>query len=359
MKKQLFAYCIFSLFAYGSAHAHFFKVETMSTMLPHGKQTIILCSDYHYSDKEENKAAIGTQQNDIITMAKQLNATVIVEDGYVRNHEEIIHDKTATCMPEVIPQDELDWSITKTPLHGLASVCHNQTINCVNVESRFSFFRNTNTFLRYLENKKKIIAQRNDSASFCTYYKKQLNALQTCFEEPCKQLFDYFKIQDKTIDQILDNAKELPKCENIDAVLASISSEPWDYETMPYEEKIITLYTRYGCIFLDLDILHAVAVNSDKEYIIICAGDYHIERCMNALEDLGYSKEVYYGAEIAIVDGTDYEEPNAIDISLIEEKISDSTSHATPEEAMSELPRSIAFIIECIIIFSELLLYQQ
>lgn len=265
-------------------YGHFFKIESMNN----GNQTIILVSDYHYSNDSHNQDAIAIQQKDILTLAQELNALVIVEDGYMNNWEQIIHDTTALVSPSIIPYGQLDASIIQTPLHGLHSLCIYNKITSINVETRFSAERTIDNFFQYLAHKKQIILGYNDPEQYKQLYQDFFSKLEKNIEQPCKKIFDYIRVKYPYISQI-KLCKKLHEQESVlYNALMTQASESDMYFHMSLQEKIGTLYTRYGCVYLDMDIMHAIAQHPDKQCIIICAGDYHIEHCMNLLKTVGY-----------------------------------------------------------------------
>lgn len=341
---KVIKYIILLLFFTSLTHCHFFRAEKYVYTKPiiGNVQNIWLLADFHHSTNE-NKKQIKKQHNEILNLAKQLDAFVIVEDGMIENYEDIINDSSATVKPTYFTKEQLARQKMATPLHGLSSSCYLQGIDCTNAECRFTPYRKLNVYCTFLENKKKQIrTEYKDGAQLEHYYEQRLQFLENTIEKPCKELFDLFKKSLLTIDEFLERQRPLPRIENIDAIIDQITDEKWDLEQMAYQEKVSTILTKYCCAFLDIEMLHALALNKDKKNIIICAGDFHIECLKEALEQIGYTFSNKYGHTIELTEGIDYIEPEAIAINAAYDYLSNSP------QAENNRPGFLSFVISLI-----------
>lgn len=299
---------------------HFFRAEKYSLHNPSlaKKQHIYLFSDFHISDDQNNRDAILIHQQDIITLAKQIQAHVIVEDGMVTNRDEIVNSSSVSIQQKHLPTQERYLKYLKkieTPLGALASGCYLQSVSCSNVEFRFTPIRPLDIYCKFLNNKKtQIRSEYKDDATFESYYALKLNELEQIIEIPCKALFDIFKNSHCTIEEYLAQENNIPIIETIDEIISQINDEKWDLDNISYKEKIRKLFTTYCATFLDIQALHEIARHPNQENIIICAGDFHIECIKTALKKIGYIFEGEYGSHFELYDGTKYNEPEAINV---------------------------------------------
>ena len=244
--KKIFA-AIFMLVLPAFASGHFIRVERLDN--PKLGKSAYLFSDFHYSTGE-NEATIVPQQGQVVELAQQMKAAVIVEDGMPANSNEII-DSAHDIKPKSYSEKQLVRKGLVTPLHGLSSVCEHNGIACINVEQRFTEHRPLNTYFKFLENKKKQIRTwHTDGAAFEKFYTTRLAALEQQIEVPLKPVFDLMKKSPLTIGEFLDNNyNSLPQVDAIDQALAYIQTDK-NLMFIHYANKIDELFRNYTCAFL-------------------------------------------------------------------------------------------------------------
>lgn len=295
-----------------SLFGHIFNITSLSNQ----KHTIIACADYHISTQPENVAAIKKQQEDIIALANELGAVVVVEDVYSGNIQEIINDTTATIAP--LPMrlnNSYDTIAIESPILYLQSRCADNEVECINVETRFSDFRTAANYMKYLSNKKAHILKYNDSLPFKMLYQNKLSHIQKHIEEPCKELFEYLEQQKISAFDALKQ-QNVPMIPYLDTILTALSPDQWDFKRMRYAGQLTSFFLMYESLFLDLDIIHAIAQQYNKRTIILCAGSSHIDHCIQLLQELGYQVNQTHGKNLRKTsDGRNFEEPQAVDIS--------------------------------------------
>lgn len=301
-----------SQFAFG----HFFRAELFYNRAH--KQFIYTFADAHISSDDNNKKALQKQQNDIITHARTLNALVIAEDPYIINEDDIAHDASGTIQPGYLDNDFLQKVPKTTPLQGLTSLCQLNAVNNINVEKRLTTQRPLNVYFKYLANKKNIIrTEYTDGKLFENYYTKRLEWLSNVIEQPCAELFDYLKENSSTITELMQQDQNIPEISTIDTVFSFYPTDSFIID-QTYKEKIFATLRRYGSTILDIDILHNIARNQDLPYIFVSAGDYHIKRLQEALQECDYEFIGYIGS---YSNSTQDPEPHALSVTEAIDKL--------------------------------------
>lgn len=311
---------------------HFFKMQTMQKET----QTILLVSDYHYSDDPFNQQLIPVQQEAVLDLARKEHALVIVEDGFMANDQEMINDCSGTLQPLVVPHDELHSTSVQTPLHGIHSRCYYQSIDCLNVEFRFSGMRTTQDFLRLLEHKKQLISHYDDPLPFKQIYAQILERSLSQFKKQCPKTYAFLRKSNQRIHEILfkksllDNRVSLMNM----AGALTIDHPDYDYQQLKTADIVDNIYLYCGCHILDIEILHAIAQHQNKQMIIVLAGDFHIHHCKQQLEALGYACTNVIGEDISL-DGTDFAEPTALTKEMLSYNAKLITDHVYQENTRS------------------------
>ena len=304
MKKLILAVaCALSTLA----QAHFFKVETFTNHT----QNIYLVSDFHRSTTKENKQAIAQQQKDLLELAKNKKAGVIVEDGMIYG-DQLIYSSRVDMIPGCFDQKQLQTIEIETPQHGLASQCKNNRIECINAERRFSSFRPLNIYCEFFQNKKKEFLSSTDGRSFQNYYQEKINFIEKTIEQPLAPFFNQCKNQKCTLGDFFKTTKPA-YITGIDTIFKAIDKK-WSLKNLSYNDKLSIILTNYAAYFLDLEILHSLASMNHKQNVIICAGDLHINNLKEALPQLGYTHRQKEGENLLLQNGSKYIEPTALNM---------------------------------------------
>lgn len=297
----------FGLIGTHTSYGHFFKVEHWTNNV----QNILLVSDFHTSTKPENSNLV-QQREQLVSLAIDLNAGVIVEDGMIYG-DDLIKSSRIDLKQGVFPEKMLDSIKIETPLHGLHSLCKIKGVDCINAEYRFSLCRPLNIYYDFFKNKKdQILNQfKEDGALFENYYKQRMTFLEQTIEKPFTPLFNAFKQSSMLLNDYLKKTP-LPFIHSIDTLFTKIASE-WN-SSIDYAAKVSIILTNYTATFLDCEIIHGLSLFKNKKTVIICAGDLHIQEMKRALPQLGYNQQASQGQDLAIIAGAKYQEPNALEL---------------------------------------------
>lgn len=295
-----------------ASYAHFFTIEEWNNFdsKSQNKQTIGLFSDVHRSDAINSKS-IKKQRDELVDLAKKLNAIVIVEDSLIYG-DDLIYSSSINMHQGTFPEDKLKKIEIETPLHGIHSLCKIKGVTSKNIEYRFSSFRPLDVYYNFFQNKKyQIKNSYKDGTLFEQYYKDRIDQLEQLIEVPLKPIFDLFKNSKEKLGDFLKR-KDLPVIKNIDEIFRKVEKK-WDIDSIGYAGKISILLTNYAAAFLDMEIMHAIATY-DHQLLFICAGDMHIQEIKKALTQIGYNQKNQKGDSLKLLQGKKYSEPMALDI---------------------------------------------
>jgi len=286
--------------------SHFFSVDKWNN-------AVYLVSDYHESTQEENKVA-SEQQTQLLDLATQIDATIVVEDGVMINNGDAL-STSAELKTDTLDGDTLKiYSANlQTPLHTLYSQAVHHDVSAVNVEFRYSKFRPLNNFFELIEAKKRRIRSWNDGEPFNRFYVAQLAMIEEMFEQPCAALFDTLRTQNVTLEQFLAQNPDLIVTEQMKELFnAIITDHKLEHFNWSESDMIEMIFNDYTCLFLDFEIMHAIAQSHGKP-VIIAAGDHHIQCVKRSLEKIGFSSIKKSGNELEVLAGG-YKEPQAVNI---------------------------------------------
>ena len=293
------------LFFVTTAKAYIFKVDLLVNK--ETGQEITCLSDWHkYPDHwkrtTENENIASVQQANIITFAKELKATVLIES--LPNEVyflESLSEKTNEKMKKLIFQGLIntsDNSKSETPLDLLYSHCVVNNIRCENVECRVTpkcFDWNTGTFrlgtlqeiLDMAQKTAKKIAQFNDEEPFKKIYKEELyyfnRRLYPNLERLVKKLSKYSNMP---INELAVSIK------NQQITLPNSINDP------PIIANLIEKAGAFPIKFVDMNILHAIAQNKQTPTIIVTAGGDHIRHVVQRLQQCGYAVKESIGQDL-------------------------------------------------------------
>lgn len=277
-------YAIILCSTYVPLFGHVFRIEKWND----NNQTILLINDYHDSTVDENKCQ-KQQRQEIVDFAAKNGAAVIVEDSLIYGDEEFIKSPSVHVQQSLFSQDEIDETIIDTPLNGIYSLCKIHDIDVVNVEYRFSFQRPLNIYYQFFKNKKnQILNEYKDGLAFETHYKNQIENLETTIEKPLEQIFNQFKERNCFLGDYLQQ-DPVSQVAQVDDVFKKVFPH-WD-QSCDYSQKLGIIFTVYGAAFLDLEVLHALALFKNKHLVVICAGTHHITDLKKVLLQFGYKPE--------------------------------------------------------------------
>lgn len=313
MVFRTFRYLVSSLvpalvFTCGTTHPHFFKIERWDN----DRQQVVLVSDFHRTTRPENKN-ISEQRHAIIDSAARFNAGVIVEDGMIYG-DALIKSPSVHMQQGVFPKAKLNAIDIEIPLHGMHSLCRIQGIDSLNAEYRFSLCRPLDVYYEFFKNKKyQILNNFNDGTAFETYYHDRIKKVEEMIEKPLAPLFEQFKHNTCLLNDYLAK-KDIPVVKNVDSIFQAIEGNKWDLSAIDYSGKLSVILTNYTVAFLDLEILHSLALFKNKNVVFICAGNRHIQNLKEALPQLGYKLIDRVGEELKVANGRGYIEPKALDV---------------------------------------------
>lgn len=278
--------------------AHIFEAEKWVN--PSTQQALVLLGDYHISDNKDNQVN-GIQKQNIISMAQELNATILVEDGYYNGEE--LRQNPFGYDGNKYRQLQLDNPNEITLLAGFTGSCQEQGVKVNNIEFRFPLSSvSAQTVIEKSEQIKARIATYNDPL-LNDYYKQKLAELDVNVLTPCKELFASLKASTKKVEEI---ANSIEYKNAYDQTLIYLFGSA-DFTTNT-EEKIKRIIIGYEARLFDLIALHEIAQTDG--HIMLCAGSNHLKRIQPGLALLGFEKINEEGQ--THFDGT--QEPDALDM---------------------------------------------
>ncbi len=269
-KLSLFALTLFSF-----AQGHIFEAEKWVNQ---SNQTVSLFGDYHVAENEENQVN-DVQQAALIDIAKNLNATIIVEDGYSNGAE--------------LKQDPLNYDYNKyrkfevdnpheiTLLAGFTGRCKEEGVKVNNIEFRFPpLATSAHMIMAKIEQIKQKITTYNDNA-LNDYYKRKLEELRTEVEIPCASLLNELK---NSYANLEESCHKIHYKKEYDQALYHL----WGHAAFAdMYDKVNHIIIGYEARLVDLEILHAIA--QQNSHAIICAGAGHLNRIKPALKEIGFA----------------------------------------------------------------------
>lgn len=328
-KLSLFALSLFTL-----CQAHIFEAEKWVNT--NTNQQISLLGDYHVAEKEQNQVN-RIQQDAIIELAKNIDATIIVEDG--RSDGEIYTNPLYYDYNKYRKFDIANPNAV-TLLAAFTGRCHEEGVKVNNIEFRFPPLAvSAKTLIEKIELIKAKIEKYTDAQQFTDYYKRKLEELRINVEIPCASLIEQLKKSTANLEDTCGKIRYKPE---YDTVLYYF----WGHNSFAdLYDKINHIVIGYEARLLDLEMLHAIA--QCPGHSIVCAGAGHINRIKPALEEIGFTAVHYAGQEHI----GHNPEPDALNMTQTLDAFYDAN-----EISMAKRVALPHFVIYVIIVFSILLL---
>lgn len=271
-KLSLFALTLFSF-----AQGHIFEAEKWVNQT---NQTVSLLGDYHIADNKENQVN-DIQQNAIIDIAKNLDATIVVEDGY-SDYDELEKNPLDYDYNKYRNNLKIKNPAKVTLLAGFTGRCKEESVKVKNIEFRFPPLTiSARIIIAKIEHIKAKISGYNDGTLLNDYYKRKLDTLRTEVEIPCAALLDELK---NSYGNLEEACQAIHYKKEYDQALYHF----WGHAGFAdIYDKINYIIMGYESRLIDLEILHAIAESNG--HVIICAGAGHLERIKPALKELGFA----------------------------------------------------------------------
>lgn len=286
--------------------------------------TVYLFGDYHLASTQNNVA----QKRDLITYAQQLDAALIVEDGFVVDSRQILSLDPSIdqlfffAQLPVLMSDKNHKKLTT--IVGLSSWALHASIPCINVEFRFDGLRPLSTYFPIIAQTKEKIRLYNDGAELNNYYIAQLELIET-IEKKASTMFKVLEslsqgaYAHKSIyDAIKENESLFGDDESITNCFNELLTElPWDITKFSRADRIISIFIRYCALLLDCKLTHAVnfyVTQISKKNIFICAGSLHTDALHEPFRLMGFTKTAEIGENRTIKEGHIAIEPKGLNI---------------------------------------------
>lgn len=305
-----------------AAHAHISQVTTLSN----GKQTIVVCSDYHQSSLHAQPQDIVAQQDELISFASENNAVVIVEDAYCGNMKVLIADTSARIEPTAcaVATDVIRTRL-KSPLNYLFTRCVNQGIQCFNVETRFSEFRTAANYVQCMRNRLKRCTEAATSSRAQALCAGEVAHLKNIIEVQAAALLSYLETQYTSLTAALQTSSEF-NVEHLEHILMSLTDQPWNFSLFSYQQQLSFLLLLIDARLLELTTALQIALHQDQPIILFIAGASHGDTCKKIVARQGYATTASFGEHLRMnATRTAYEEPHLLNLETVFQHIKTSS----------------------------------
>lgn len=301
-----------------TALAHISQVTTLSN----GKQTIVVCSDYHQSSLHAQPRDIIAQQDELISFASKNKALVIVEDAYCGNLNALIADTSARIEPTACPVvTDIIRTRLKSPLNYLFTRCANQGIQSVNVETRFSDFRTAANYVQYMRNCLKKCTKALADSRAQALCSREVAHLKNIIEVQAAALLSHLETQHTSLTSALQMSPKIT-IEDLEEILMSLTDEPWNFSLFSYQQQLSFLLLLIDARLLELTTALQIAHHHDQPMILLVAGASHADACKKIIARQGYASTASFGEDLLMnATRTAYEEPAALSLEMVFQQI--------------------------------------
>lgn len=289
MKKLNFLFVVLLSCSY-SMYMLAYVNEIIPLLHPISGQLLFLMSDCHKGKQQ------GSQRDDILTAAQQLNAHIIVEDMAAPTSSSAGYNSV-----KVNFQKKYD---AESPLLGLIYECYQRKIPSTNIECRQILAMSYPGSHYAGEIKEQMIDRQkfNDGEQFNKYYKKRLEHIKKMFDY---EFFTIFFNSDKTLAlTITEETTSLSRAKTDSSFnffvkktmslckdsLSLELTEAIKYSSI-IKELFEYLFARNLGFLIEINILHASANLQSNQPVFICAGEAHIHNILPLLLSTGYTLE--------------------------------------------------------------------